>query len=122
MTDETPEQVTATVTENFGDCCAAGRAHLHRIAELIEQLADMPARLARIETNQETEMSGLTDLQGAITAMQAEWTTFLADVTAALGNEDSDAAVEAASQLVATQTAAMVAADPANAPAAPPAG
>ena len=82
--------------------------------------------LATIICNEERIMSGLTDLQAAvtaqgtaITAMQAEWTAFLADLTTALGNEDSDAAVEAASQLVTqqtasitAQTAAMVAADP----------
>jgi hypothetical protein len=44
--------------------------------------------------------------------MQAEWTTFLADLTTALGNGDSDAAVEAAAQLVEQQTAAMQADDP----------
>jgi hypothetical protein len=85
--------------------------------------------IATILTNQENIMSGLTDLQdantaqaAAIAAMQAEWTTFLADVTAALSNADSDAAVESAAQLVAqqtaaisAQTAAMQAADPANA-------
>ena len=43
-------------------------------------------------------MSGLTDLQAAIAAMQSEWQTFLTDLTNALANADSDAAVEAASQ------------------------
>jgi heme oxygenase len=52
-------------------------------------------------------MSGLTDLQAAIAQMQADWQTFLANLTAALSNEDSDAAVEAASQLVAQQDQAI---------------
>ena len=52
-------------------------------------------------------------------SVEFDSTAFLADLTTALGNEDSDAAVEAASQLVTqqtasitAQTAAMVAADP----------
>jgi hypothetical protein len=61
--------------------------------------------------NEEMIMSGLTDLQAAITAMQAEWSTFLADLTSALANEDSDAAVEAAAQLVQQQTQAIAAED-----------
>jgi hypothetical protein len=52
-------------------------------------------------------MSGLTDLNTAVAAMQAEWTTFLADITTALANVDPDAAVESAAQLVAAQTAAF---------------
>ena len=56
-------------------------------------------------------MSGLTDLNANIAALQAEWTTFLADLTTALGNSDSDAAVESAAQLVAAQTAAIAAED-----------
>jgi hypothetical protein len=64
-----------------------------------------------IDDLREFLMSGLTDLQAnvaaqttALAALQAEWSTFLADLTTALGNADSDAAVEAAAQLVAQQT------------------
>ena len=56
-------------------------------------------------------MSGLTDLQTAITNMQAEWSQFLTDLTTALENQDSDAAVEAAAQLVNQQTQAIAAED-----------
>lgn len=56
-------------------------------------------------------MSGLTDLQAAITAMQNEWTQFLSDLTNVLQNNDSDAAVEQASQLVQQQTQAIQAED-----------
>jgi peptidoglycan hydrolase CwlO-like protein len=113
--------------------------HLSR-ADSTEGLSDVRRALNRILYNQEIQMSGLTDLQAnvaaqgtALTALTAEWTTFLADMTEALSNEDSDAAVEAAAQLVAQQTqaiteqtAAMQGADPvtgtaATAAATPPA-
>jgi hypothetical protein len=92
---------------------AAFVATLMRDGATCTELAAITARLASIEKTMEDKiMSGLTDLQANITAMQAEWTTFLSDLTTALGNEDSDAAVEAAAQLVAQQTTAMQAADP----------
>jgi hypothetical protein len=52
-------------------------------------------------------VSGLTDLQAAIAQMQADWQTFLTNLAAALANEDSDAAVEAASALVVQQDQAI---------------
>jgi hypothetical protein len=76
-------------------------------------------QLNKILANQETEMSGLTDLNTAIAALQAEWTKFLADLTAVLANTDSDAAVEQASALVAQQTAAIAAEDAVVNPPAP---
>jgi len=92
------------------------------LIEISAQYEQVIIRLDQLKQKEDITLSGLTDLQGAITAMQAEWTTFLADLTTALGNEDSDAAVEAAAQLVEAQTAAMQAADPlAPAPATPPA-
>jgi len=106
-------------TEAAGDPEALMRLIARFTASLIRDGAsssELRAVLARLESIEKTMedkiMSGLTDLQANITAMQAEWTTFLADLTAALGNEDSDAAVEAAAQLVAAQTSAMQAADP----------
>lgn len=52
-------------------------------------------------------MSGLTDLQAAVTAegadlsaLEAEQAAFLTAITAALSDTDSDAAVEAAAQTV----------------------
>lgn len=79
--------------------------------------------LQRMETR---IMSGLTDLQAAVTAegadlsaLEAEQATFLTDITAALSNGDSDAAVEAAAQTVLAYrqrlqalAAAQAAADP----------
>jgi hypothetical protein len=71
-------------------------------------------------------MSGLSDLQAAVTAegadlsaLEAEQATFLTDITAALSNGDSDAAVEDAAQTVLAYrqrlqalAAAQLAADP----------
>lgn len=101
-----------------GDPEAAVQLIARFVASLIRdgantnELREIIARLDRIESNQEKTVSGLTDLNANIAALQAEWTTFLADMTTALSNEDSDAAVEAAAQLVAQQTAALQAADP----------
>ena len=94
--------------------------HLSR-AGTGEGLGDIRAALNRVLYNQELMMSGLTDLQANLTAMQSEWATFLADMQQALANEDSDTAVEQAAQLVAAQTAAMQAADPVTGTAATPA-
>lgn len=68
--------------------------------------------LAQILENTEKTMSGLTDLNAAVAALQAEVVTILADIATALQNSDSDAAVEQASQLVATATAQLAAGDP----------
>jgi hypothetical protein len=101
-----------------GDPEAAVQLVARFVASLIRdgantnELREIIARLDRIESNQEKTVSGLTDLNANIAALQAEWTTFLADMTTALSNEDSDAAVEAAAQLVAQQTAALQSADP----------
>ena len=89
--------------------------------DVIHELAAIRAQLDRIEHQEENEVSGLTDLTTNLATLQAEWTTFLADLTTALGNTDSDAAVEAAAQLVAQQTAAIAAEDAiVNPPATPP--
>jgi DNA-binding FadR family transcriptional regulator len=93
-----------------------------------EKLDDIMWMLVRLNRKADQIMSGLTDLQqqvanlqAAMTAEESEQTQFLADIAEALANEDSDAAVEAASQLVAAQvtalqaqTAALAAADPAT--------
>lgn len=62
------------------------------------------AALNRMETR---IMSGLTDLQAAVTAegadlsaLEAEQAAFLTAITTALSDTDSDAAVEAAAQTV----------------------
>lgn len=65
----------------------------------------------QILENQKVIMSGLTDLNTSVAALQAEWTKFLADLTGVLANTDSDVAVEAASKLVDAQTAAIAAED-----------
>lgn len=81
-------------------------------------------------------MSGLEDLQSNVATLQQnvaaltqEQATFITDIQAALSANagDSDAAVEAVAQLVATQaqnvaalTSAQQAADPANVPAPAP--
>lgn len=82
------------------------------MAAIQEQLETVVTNQAALAENVETKlMSGLTDLNAAIAAMQAEWTTFLADLTNALANDDPDAAVEAAAQLIEAQTAALTAED-----------
>jgi hypothetical protein len=82
------------------------------LAAIQEQLETVVTNQAALAENVETKlMSGLTDLNAAIAAMQAEWTTFLADLTNALANDDPDAAVEAAAQLIEAQTAALTAED-----------
>jgi hypothetical protein len=95
--DEPPEQVTATVTEDFGD---DGMCGCERCASWLKDALD------KLNRKVDDVMTGLTDLNANVAAMQAEWATFLSDMTAALANEDSDAAVESAAQLVAAQTAA----------------
>lgn len=57
-------------------------------------------------------MSGLTDLQAAVAALGTEVTTILTDIQTALQNDDPDAAVEAASELVNTAIANLQAGDP----------
>jgi hypothetical protein len=97
-----------------------------------QALAEISQRLGRIEQNQEKIMSGLVDLQTAeaqegvdITTLVGVVQTLITDLKAALANDDSDAAVEAASAIVTQQdeqlqaiTAQLQAADP-GAPAAP---
>jgi hypothetical protein len=96
--------------------CVAGQ-----LADIRAQLGRMDEKLGTIINDEENAMSGLTDLNTNIAALQAEWTQFLTDLNNALANEDSDAAVEAASQLVAQQTAAIAAEDAiVNPPAATP--
>lgn len=58
------------------------------------------AKLNKIITNQETILTGLTDLQNADAALQAIVLKLLTDVQTALANDDPDAAVEAASVIV----------------------
>jgi hypothetical protein len=100
-------------------------------------LRHIQEQLNRIERNQEVIMSGLSDLTTAEAQETADINTLLGvvqtlitDLQAALANDDSDAAVEAAAAIVAQQdaqlqaiTAQLQAADPgAPAPVAPPAG
>jgi hypothetical protein len=75
--------------------------------------------LKQILANQGVIMSGLTDLQAAIAALQQGILKILADIATALQNDDPDAAVEDASQLVTQATAQLAAGDPLNVP--PPA-
>lgn len=98
---------------------------------------EIQEQLNRIERNQEEIMSGLTDLQTAeaqestdINTLVSVVGTLITDLKAALANDDSDAAVEAASQIVAQQdtqlqaiTAQLQGADPGTptAPVTPPA-
>jgi ribosomal 50S subunit-associated protein YjgA (DUF615 family) len=117
------EEKSGTDLEGAERELAALIANMIRSAnpELSRELAAIRAQLDRIEKQQENEVSGLTDLNTNIAALTAEWTTFLADLTTALGNTDSDAAVEAAAQLVAQQTAAIAAEDAiVNPPSTPP--
>lgn len=74
-------------------------------------MASVSAQLKQILAAQENQVSGLTDLNANIVALNQEWLTFLNDVTAALQNDDPDAAVEQAAALVAAQTQAIQTAD-----------
>jgi tetrahydromethanopterin S-methyltransferase subunit G len=88
-------------------------------------------QLDRIEEKVDNIMSGLTDLNTTeaqegvdITTLVGVVQTLVTDLQAALANTDSDAAVEAASQIVAQQdaqlqqiTAQLKAADPGSTPA-----
>lgn len=99
---------------------------VHRRPPLWRALKEINRRLSRIEKNQEKIMPGLTDLQTAeaqeaadINTLVGVVDTLITDLKAALANEDADAAVEAASQIVAQQdaqlqqiTAQLQAADP----------
>ena len=102
--------------------------------ELRRVLNEISAQYAQIIKNPEKQMSGLSDLQtneaqetADINTLVGVVSTLITDLQAALANEDADAAVEAAAQIVAQQdaqlqqiTAQLQAADP-GAPAAPPA-
>lgn len=77
----------------------------------LQQIND---RLGRIEHNQEAIMSGLSDLQTAqaqetadINTLVGVVGTLITDLQAALANEDSDAAVEAAAAIVSQQDAQL---------------
>jgi hypothetical protein len=74
-------------------------------------MASVTAQLKAILAQGVKVASGLTDLNNNILALNQEWLTFLADVTAALQNDDPDAAVEQAAALVAAQTQAIQTAD-----------
>ena len=84
---------------------------LAKLFDLAESHDSLHQKIDAILNKEGILMSGLSDLNSNVAALQAEWTTFLADLTTALGNSDSDAAVEAAAQLVAAQTAAIAAED-----------
>ena len=95
---------------------------LAKIFDLEQSHGSIHQKLDLILQKEGIEVSGLSDLNANLSALQAEWSQFLSDLTTALQNEDSDAAVEAAAQLVAQQTAAIAAEDaivnpPAPAPA-----
>jgi hypothetical protein len=101
---------------------------LDRLGRIERTLTGMMREVKTIAKNQENIMSGLTDLQNAETAqgvtisdLLTEVAAFIADVQTALGNADSDAAVEAAAQLLEQQNAqvqqaitTLQAADPVN--------
>lgn len=67
--------------------------------------------LNQILANQKAEMGALQNLNDNITALQAEWAKFLADLTTVLAGTNSEAAVQAAADLVAQQTAAIASED-----------
>jgi uncharacterized coiled-coil protein SlyX len=97
---------------------------------------NLPRIISQINRKVDILMSGLQDLQSSeaqeaadINTLVGVVQTLITDLQAALANTDSDAAVEAAAQIVAQQdaqlkaiTAQLQAADPAPAPVTPPAG
>lgn len=56
-------------------------------------------------------MGALQNLNDNITALQAEWAKFLADLSVVLAGTNSEAAVQAAADLVAQQTTAIAGED-----------
>ena len=87
-----------------------GRSMEYTEGKMLEQILD---RLAQVLKNQETIMSGLTDLQAVVVKIQADVQTAIA----AMANQDPDAAVETAAQTLQAIDAALAAALPAPAPA-----
>ncbi len=67
--------------------------------------------LIQVLANQKAEMGALQNLNDNITALEAQWTKFLADLTTVLAGTNSEAAVQAAADLVAQQTAAIASED-----------
>ena len=83
------------------------------LEDIVSALYRMEERIVlRIDETERKLMSGLTDLQAAVAALTTEVGTILADIATALQNDDSDAAVEAASQIVTQATANLAAGDP----------
>jgi hypothetical protein len=83
------------------------------LEDVVSALYRMEKRIVlRIDETERKLMSGLTDLQAAVAALTTEVGTILADIATALQNDDSDAAVEAASQIVTQATANLAAGDP----------
>jgi predicted RecB family endonuclease len=70
--------------------------------------------LTTVVANQEKMMTGLTDLEAAVTKLEAEQVQILADIQTILSENagDSDAAVAAVAARVNVVTAALVAGDP----------
>ena len=82
---------------------------------LLQEIKDQLNRIeSKVETKLEAIMSGLSDLtsneaqeSADITTLVSVVGTLITDLQAALANDDPDAAVEAASQIVAQQDAQL---------------
>lgn len=79
------------------------------------------AKLNRLLERQEILVSGLEALQANVTALTGIVTTLITDVTNALANDDPDAAVAAASQVVANAVTQLQGLDTTVTGATPPA-
>jgi len=83
------------------------RAEIRLLIQLNAKVDILMSGLADLQAANSAQADAITAQGTAITGLLAEWSTFLADVQGALSNGDSDAAVEAASQLVVAQTATI---------------
>jgi hypothetical protein len=79
-------------------------------------------KLNRLLNRQDEIVSGLESLQANVTALTSIVTTLITDVTAALQNDDPDAAVAAASQVVANAVTQLQGLDTTVTGATPPGG
>jgi peptidyl-tRNA hydrolase len=110
--DEPPEQVTATVTEDFGEglCGRCASWLKESLARIAGQLAGLPDLLARIEATQKEIIMSQSDIDAATTQLTSDATVMQA-VAADLGAAVTNITAEiAALQANGVNTAALDAA------------
>lgn len=96
-------------------------AFIRDYARIGQELAAIRADLADIKKEQKIMATGLDNLQAADSALQAEVVQILTDIQTALTNDDPDAAVQAAADIVNKAVSDLQAGDPVQPPPPPPA-